>query len=270
MDDTIQRIQTTFSPGYYETQQAQDTAWDEGRYGDYALGLVTTPYLANQALQSAPTMVGGGLVGLGLRSVAALGVLGRGAMARGIGTAAPYIGEGAVSTGYGYTNLLDEGVDPRTAAAASLAMGAGVGAVSGASGYLAGRAGYVDPERMFAGMGRRVGDDTVPLSYKGQIGYGTLAETGEEALQSPWEEAVSNVAQDKPWDEGLGRAALEGGLAGGIMGGTVNALTPPLRRKIDSNTQTDLLQDQTDQPRAWTPPGSTYRPTCPVSATRWG
>lgn len=246
MDNTIQRIQSTFSPGYYETQQAQDSAWDEGRYLDYAAGLVTTPYLANQMAQSVPSLVGGGIVGAGLRGVAALGALGRGVVARGVGTAAPFIGEGSVSTGVGYKNLLDQGVDPQTAALAGIAQGVGAGAAAGLGGYLAGKAGYVDPERFFAGMTRRVGDETVPLSYKGQIGYGMLAEGAEEAVQSPWEEAVSNVAQDKPWDEGLGRAALEGALAGGIIGGGINALTPPLRRKIDSNTQTDLLQDQPD------------------------
>ena len=64
MDNTIQRLQTTFSPGYQEAQREIGSAWDEGRYGDYALGLLTNPgYTGNQLAQALPTMAGGGLSG---------------------------------------------------------------------------------------------------------------------------------------------------------------------------------------------------------------
>lgn len=262
MDNEVARIQGTFSPGYHETQREIGNAWDEGRFGDYALGLATNPsYVANQLAQSAPAMVGGGFVGMGVRGAVGLGALGSGMLARGAAIAAPYAGEGTVAAGIQYKDLLDKEVDPRTAALTSLATGVGVGALAGLGGFASGKVGFVDPERFLSGMTRKVGDDTVPLSYKGQIGYGALSETGQEMLQSPWEQAMSNVAQDKPWDEGLARSAIEGGIAGGIMGGGFNVLTPPLRR-ITPNQPTDLLVDQPDQTQGLDPatgqvPGAT-------------
>lgn len=244
MDNEVARIQGTFSPGYQAAQREIGSAWDEGRYGDYALGLITNPgYTGNQLMQSGAPMVAGGIVGAGIRGVTALGALGSGMLARGAATAAPYIGEAVPSAAIQYKDLLDKDVDPRTAALTGLATGVGVGATAGLGGYLAGKAGYMDPEKFFSGMTRKVGDDTVPLSYKGQIGYGMLAEGAEEAVQSPWEEAMANVAQGKPWNEGLGRAAIEGGIAGGIIGGGFNALAPPLRR-ITPDQPADLLQDE--------------------------
>jgi hypothetical protein len=264
MDNEVARIQGTFSPGYQAAQREIGSAWDEGRYGDYALGLITNPgYTGNQLMQSGAPMVAGGIVGAGIRGVTALGALGSGMLARGAATAAPYIGEAVPSAAIQYKDLLDKDVDPRTAALTGLATGVGVGATAGLGGYLAGKAGYMDPEKFFSGMTRKVGDDTVPLSYKGQIGYGMLAEGAEEAVQSPWEEAMANVAQGKPWNEGLGRAAIEGGIAGGIIGGGFNALAPPLRR-ITPDQPADLLQDEQQADPAQpgvNPPGAARRAT---------
>ncbi len=47
-------------------------------------------------------------------------------------------------------------------------------------------------------------------------------EAGQEALQSPWEQAMTNVATGEEWDQGLARSAVEGAIGGGIIGAPFN------------------------------------------------
>lgn len=59
----------------------------------------------------------------------------------------------------------------------------------------------------------------------------------EELPQSAQEQAWQNVANGKPWDEGVGEAAAQGLIAGTAMGAGVNAI--PRRAPSESRPTTE-------------------------------
>ncbi|MBL8419995.1 MAG: helix-turn-helix domain-containing protein, partial [Dechloromonas sp.] len=177
-------------------------------------------------------------------------LLKRGAIAAGIGEGAVTAGQQMAQTGYD--------VDPLRAAGSALAAGAITGAIGAGSGRIASsalgkRLGLADLETsMAAGTLGQVGARG-PKAYAQRIGSGIVQEgLLEEAPQSANEQAWQNIANSKPWDEGIGSAAAQGLVAGGIMGGAVNSI--PGRRYAESklNQQT---RPQDEQPII--PPGVT-------------
>jgi hypothetical protein len=146
------------------------------------------------------------------------------------GAIAAGIGEGAVTSGQQMSQTGYE-VDPALAASTALAAGIGTGVIGAGSGRLANsaigkRLGLSDLETSMAAgtLGENAGKAGL-ASYAKRIGAGTIQEgLLEEAPQSYQEQVWQNLASGKPWDEGAASAAAQGAIAGGLMGGAVNAI----------------------------------------------
>jgi hypothetical protein len=146
------------------------------------------------------------------------------------GAIAAGVGEGAVTSGQQMSQTGYE-VDPALAASTALAAGVGTGLIGAGSGRLANsaigkRLGLSDLETSMAAgtLGENAGKAGL-ASYAKRIGAGTIQEgLLEEAPQSYQEQVWQNLASGKPWDEGAASAAAQGAIAGGLMGGAVNAI----------------------------------------------
>lgn len=253
--------QAEYSPGRQAASRNVNQAWEDNPtpFADAANGdlsgvsQIAKSYIQNpqqtlgSIVESLPSMAAGGIagraaMGIGARGVsAAAGGIGAelpGALTRLVGEkAAPLVagagGEGAVMAGQQMDQLVEAGADPRIAAAASAATGIAGGAIGAMGGKLAQKMGVIDPETAMAGGALRgVTDEAKDQTVKSAIKDGAKRMAGgavsegvfEELPQSVLEQALSNLAQGKPWDEGVARAAVEGTLAGAAMGGAFNVL----------------------------------------------
>lgn len=161
------------------------------------------------------------------------GMLGGGAVARGLLKAAPRVapvlagaaGEGIVSAGSTAEQIRQQTPDRLlTPEQSALAAGSGVatGALGVAGGKVAAKLGLADVDTLLAGG--------VNSATKGgiirRVTGGALAEgVFEELPQSIQEQVAQNVALGKPWDEGVDKAAAMGMLVGGAMGGGGNVIS---------------------------------------------
>lgn len=244
-----------YSPARQTARQNVDQAWKENESpfsdaakGDFTgIGNVAKSYIENpqqlvgSVVESLPSMVGGAKVGQALTKAA-------GFVAP---TLAGAVGEGGVMAGQQMNQLTEAGADPRTAAAAAAATGIAGGVIGALGGKLAQRMGVVDPDTALAGGATRaVAGETGEQTIKGALMEGAKRITGgsvseglfEELPQSALEQVLSNLAQGKPWEEGLARAAVEGTLAGSLMGGAFNAL--PGKKAEDPATKPPAADDK--------------------------
>lgn len=95
-------------------------------------------------------------------------------------------------------------------------------------GKMAQRLGIGDVETMLAGAGRAAAKPAAQTAAKGlprQMAQGALSEgVLEELPQSVSEQALQNIALDKPWQEDVDSAAVLGTLTGGVMGAGASGL----------------------------------------------
>lgn len=163
-------------------------------------------YTGLNIVRSLPSMVLGGVYGRALKGI------GGSAVARGAA------GEGAVMAGQQMEGI-DKNVDPQRAAAAAVAtgtIGAGIGALGG---RIAQKAGIADVNTLLAGGGRGTGPvDLVKRGIIGRSATGLGQEGAEELGQSLTEQGAKNLAEEKPFTQGMMRAGIEGTLAGSAMG----------------------------------------------------
>lgn len=211
-----------YSPRRKAGAEAIERAWQGGGAADIAGAYLSNPgNIAGLVAESLPSMVAGGLVGR-----AALAGAARLAPSAAAAPLAPVIagagGEGAMIAGQSMANI-GEDVDARRAAAASAGaglVGAGLG-VGG--GMLARRLGVIDPETAIAGGVAAAG--RAPMGLTRRLAGGATAEgLFEEMPQSVAEQAAQNWAEQNPIGEGVARAAVEGGIAGGLMGAGANVM----------------------------------------------
>ncbi|MBK7002109.1 MAG: hypothetical protein IPH35_19755 [Rhodoferax sp.] len=236
---------TGFTPGRWadqiHTQLTPETraqiaenkqAWDDPNtsFLDAAVTTIANPRAALYGVaQSAAPMLAGGFVGRGA------GILG------GIAsdTARAAIGEGAVMAGQAMDNI-DKNVSPELAAAAALPIGVAGGLIGAGSGALSNRLGVANADALFTGgAGSAARGAERPFLQRLPIAVGS--EAAEEALQSVPETGFSNVAEGKPFTEGMGQSAFEGALAGGIMGA---GMSPFSRGAADTTTEPPPPQPQ--------------------------
>lgn len=153
-------------------------------------------------------------------SIAAGGVVGRGAAALGARAAAAAIGEGAVMAGQAQANMERNAEGYTTAQQALGALGIGVlgGAIGGLGGNLATRVGARDVDQLAAGVSPQVANQ----GFK-SLTTGTATEAAEEAAQSALENVITNISSGKDAIEGLNQDLVLGTLAGAGMGAAVNA-----------------------------------------------
>ena len=169
--------------------------------------------IATSVGESIPQMLGGAGVARGLLKV----------VPKVAPAIAGAIGEGVLGAGSQAEQIRQETQDglltPKQAAlsAATGAATAGFGALGG---RLAQRLGIGDADTMLAQGAIHGAGPASQRSLARQVGAGMLSEgVLEELPQSMSEQALQNLALDKPVGEGVGKAAAAGLLAGGAMGG---------------------------------------------------
>lgn len=247
-----------YSPQYQESKRAFDEA--QG-FTDSLGAIVKNPrYALGTVAESLPSMVAGAGAGglavrgaLGAERLAALragaaagDTAAAGQLAR-YGAGAAGLGEGAVTAGQ-QMDQLDYDIDPLRAAGTSLAAGALTGAIGYGAGRLANRLGITDIDTALAtgsmggnpvkGLGQRLGRGAIGAFQEGVL---------EEMPQSMQEQIWQNVAEGRPWDEGIGKAAAMGAVSGGLMGGGINVMgrtsQPEQPKEPDAETKqaTNLL-----------------------------
>jgi len=228
------RQEVTLSPERLAQEQAVAEAFKNEGLGAAAWEALTSPRaFVGAAARSLPASLASGF-GLGMPLRAAATARGMDRLAK----VAPWLAEGAHAGGAGVDQATEAGVDPAMANLVGLGTGVTTGALGGTIGATARRFGIDDVQAAMAGAGRTA-EVTRPLYQRIPMTAGV--EMAQEVPQSGTEQMWQNYAQGKPLMEDVAHQAVMGGLAGGVMGAGFGLF--PRGRKIDSNTQTDLLQD---------------------------
>lgn len=206
---------------------------------------VTNPSLvANTVVESLPLMGGGASVAQGAMRVGAKalapGAMGPalpGIIARTFGhEAAPMVagglGEGVVGMGSAAEGIRQETPTGELSAAQTGLAGLTGLATAGfgiGGGRIAKHFGVGDPDTMLAAGSRQIaGTAGKPKGPVRRVLEGGAVEGFlEELPQSLSEQALQNIALDKPVTEGLADAGVLGTLAGNVMGGTAGAFAKP-------------------------------------------
>jgi hypothetical protein len=127
------------------------------------------------------------------------------------------------------------------------ALGAGV--MTAAIGYGSGRLFGDSATSVFSGAK----SSGVAGSLPARVAKGVAVEGTEELLQSGQEQAMTNVAMGKPWQEGVGNAAAMGLVTGGVMGGgmaTLQGRSSPGQQAADTIRATDTVPESGPMTRA--------------------
>lgn len=184
--------------------------------------------IANAALESAPSMLGGvAPARLALAAAPRLGAIGAGAL-----------GEGVIAAGQNAEQVrqeTDDGLLTGGQSAVIAASGLATGALGFGAGRVANRLGLGDVNTILA-QGRTgvVGSEAAKVAA--EKGLARRAAEGfavegilQELPQSAQEQAAQNIALGKPLTEGVGAAAAQGMLVGGltgVAGGVLSGGTP--------------------------------------------
>ena len=217
-----------------EAQRQYEQA--EGVTGKAAAALQNPSVIATAVGESLPSMFAGGLIGRGLRLASRMVPALAGRMGPALAGA---LGEGIVGAGSAAEQIRQESPDGllsgRQAGLAGLsgAATAGFGLLGG---KMAQRWGASDVETLLAGAGRAAAKPAAQTAAQAaaqpvakglprQMAQGALSEgVLEELPQSVAEQALQNIALDRPWQEDVDSAAVLGTLSGGVMGAGASGL----------------------------------------------
>ncbi|HRQ74213.1 MAG TPA: JAB domain-containing protein, partial [Phycisphaerales bacterium] len=234
-----------YSPQRRRAVEEIDKAWEDGDAADIAGAYARNPgRVAGMVAESLPSMVAGGLGGrAALSGARAAGMLSKPATASQAarqGAAAAAGGEGAVIAGQTMQEI-DESVDARRAALASAGAGVVGAGIGYAGGRLAQRAGLIDPDVLIAG-GTAGTASPAPGLVKRMLGGALTEGVFEELPQTVQETMWQNWAEGRPLMENVPRAAVEGALAGGVLGAGVNipGITATPRRNAAPPEMADI------------------------------
>ena len=214
-----------YSPERQASDEAVNKAWEQGGIGNIAETYLTRPRsIAGIVGQALPATAGGGFIARGamkgiaalsgadmlaLRTAAAAGDKAALTAINRMATTAGGIGEGAITAGMSMDQVSRD-VDPSRAALTSATSGVLTGAIGNYSGRLANKLGLPDLETVMAGGGTGVGG----MPWYKRIPSSVVQESLlQEFPQSAQEQIMQNIAEKKPWDEGVARASIEGALA---------------------------------------------------------
>lgn len=237
-----------YSPERQASDEAVNKAWEQGGIGNIAETYLTRPRsIAGIVGQALPATAGGGFIARGamkgiaalsgadmlaLRTAAAAGDKAALTAINRMATTAGGIGEGAITAGMNMDQVSRD-VDPSRAALTSATSGVLTGTIGKYSGRLANKLGLPDLETVMAGGGTGVGG----MPWYKRIPSSVVQESLlQEFPQSAQEQIMQNIAEKKPWDEGVARASIEGALAGAAMGGGVAML--PQQKPNENATNT--------------------------------
>ena len=289
-----ERARYEYSPEQLSADQRTQQSWDESGANQLMTELLTGGDNLGQAWQDAnlweavkgtsgrsvlraaaeslPSMVAGGAIGAGTRTLAGrvggglgaseqLGLRAAGLTAdevAGVASQVPHrmgsfmaggIGEGAVTTGQVFSHT-DPSVDPDRAAMAAGGAGLFTGLVSGLTSAGFGRLGVRDLEATIAGQRVAPGEGILASNpwyqrIPARMGLGAVEESGQEFIQSGQEQGWQNWAEGKPLGENVLAQAYQGMAAGGLLGAGTNIYSrrtpPPPPLPVDTRQQVDLL-----------------------------
>ncbi|GAB2531175.1 LPD38 domain-containing protein [Simplicispira piscis] len=209
--DAQDTLDTMYSPAQQEANRKVREA--DGFLGTAKAMLENPSTIATGVGESIPQMLGGAGAARGAMALAPkLGPVLAGALGEGL------VGAGSAAEqvrGQTQDGLLT-GKQAALAGASGLAT-AGLGALGG---KVAQRLGVGDVDTMLAGGTTRAAGQGSTRSTARQVLEGAVAEGAlEEMPQSMAEQALQNVALDKPIGEGVGAAAAQGLITGTAMGG---------------------------------------------------
>jgi hypothetical protein len=199
-------------------------------------------YTANQAVESVPGMITGGVASKAIRGFGALAGKGISAEAAAAGAMGPVrqavpgyveravgdkwvnpvvagIGEGLVTAGSAMDS--SKGEDQQKNAISALGAGVGTGLIGTGAGRLANKLGLETSGTAMA----KIGDGTLGngLGATKRILGGAISEGAFQELPQSIQEAMwQNYADGKPIMEGVARQGVEGALAGAVIGAGAN------------------------------------------------
>ena len=241
--------QTDLSEEYSLAQQ------EANKKVDSAKGFVNTA----QAMLENPSTIAHGIVET-LPSVAAGGVLGRGAIAlsskllpkvvtalgkTGSAIAAGSVGEGAISAGQTAEQIRNATPDDLLTAeqsALAAASGLGTAAFGLVGGSLAKKLGFADIDTMVISGLNPAKKEGFKGVVKSIVGGGITEGVFEELPQTVQETIFTNAALDKPLLDGVPEGAAQAIILGGVMGGGANLL--PGVDKPAEKTEQELELDR--------------------------
>jgi hypothetical protein len=231
------------SSGYSEAQKAANEEVENAEgFVDTVSTMIKNPStIGHTAIESIPSMVGGGLIG---RGVLKAGTKYIPKAVEALGKYAPIVasalGEGVIGAGSAAEQIRQEtetGTLTGKQSALAIASGLGTGAFGLAGGALAKKLGFADLDTML--VSGKFKKDSKSI-IKSIIGGGISEGIFEELPQSIQEQIFANAALDKPLMEGVGKAAATGMLAGIAMGGTANIIATRNNQKEISKKEKEL------------------------------
>ena len=192
--------------------QRQEVQNAQGFFPTLGALLQNPAYAAGQVIESVPTMVAGGVAGKGV----ALGAKALGAVPKLAGIIGAGSGEGLATAGQQAAQTVQQTGDLTAGQTGLALLSGGLTGLLGAAGARIGRAlGVADIDAQLAGSTSvDVAKGLVNRALKG-----TGIESLEELSQSGQQQVLTNLATDRPALEGVGNAAGQGALLGGVMGG---------------------------------------------------
>ena len=231
------------SKGYTPEQQAkfQEVQSADGFVDTAAAALRNPSTIAHAVVESAPSMLAGGVVGRGALAVAP----------KMSPVLAGALGEGTVAAGSAAEQIRQETADGLlTGKQAALAGATGftTGGLSLVGGKVAKSLGIGDVDTLLAGAARNPGvqKGIVRRVLEGAAAEGVL----EELPQSVVEQVLQNEALGKPLDEGVDHAAVMGMLSGGVMGAGANLRSGGITKAMqDVQAKYDAERQQVEQLR---------------------
>lgn len=225
---------------YTPAQQEAFKAVEEAKGFLPTLGaMIERPSTIGHAIvESAPSMVGGGLVGRGIVK----------ALPKVAPMVAGALGEAAVTAGQTAETARqqsDTGLLTGKQAAQAIGAGLGTGAIGIAGGKIAQKLGIADVDTMLAGgkFAEKSNKGVLRRIIEGGISEGVF----EELPQSMQEQVWTNAALGRDLGEGVGEAGAAGLLAGAVMGGGANVFTRPEMQTADE-TPISAGLSATEQP----------------------
>jgi hypothetical protein len=241
-----------YSPGYRQAQSQLEEAWKTKSFKEIAGSYLENPgYVANIVAESLPSTFAGGFAGRGLAIAGRTATAAEGwllkALGKKTGTAvAAGAGEGLVQAGASMSEAT--GKDQRKNAIAALGSGVVTGTIGIGAGRLAQEFGLDTVETLIAkGFDRSVKQELSlgkRLATAGAKAAGGAASEGllQELPQSAQETVWQNYADGKPLWEGVPRAAVEGALAGFVMGAGANSM-PGRSQDAVNKTQGETIKN---------------------------
>lgn len=205
------------SPEQQAANQAVQQA--EGFVGKGVAAITNPSVIWQNAVESAPSMLGGGVIARGALA----------AVPRMSPIVAAGIGEGAVTAGQNVEQVRQEtpdGLLTPTQSGVVAASGALTGGIGIVAGKIAKSLGIGDVDVLLTGVAKaspQVQKGFVRRVLEGALTEGVL----EELPQSTQEQVAQNLALGKPLDEGVDHAAVLGMLAGGLMGAVAGPMGTP-------------------------------------------